>query len=145
MEDSGSSYVRLGIIDAGSNIQLATYQYTLKCGRPIQLETRNRRIGTAEQEGSLPIFGWIDVGGYIGVMAVCKGAAFTLLSAGTCQSRGLGCDFPPLDAQLDDLVCRLYTRNSDGIREELQEIELDERMQLYLVDVNSLSDIDKIE
>ena len=47
VEESGSAYVRLGIIDAGSNIQLATYQYAMKCGRPIQLETRNRRIGTA--------------------------------------------------------------------------------------------------
>ena len=129
VEKSGSAYVRLGIIDAGSNIQLATYQYAMKCGRPIQLETRNRRIGTAEQEGSVPIFGWIDVGGYIG----------------KCQSRGLGCDFPPLDAQQDDLVCLLYTYNSDGVREDLQEIELDDHMQLYLVDVNSLSDIDKVE
>ena len=75
VEESGSAHVRLGIIDAGSNIQLATYQYAIKCGRPIQLETLNRRIGTAEQEGSVPIFGWIDVGGYTGVMAVCKEAA----------------------------------------------------------------------
>ena len=87
-------YVRFGMIDSGSNIQLATYAFAMMCGRPIELEKQNRCIGTAEQEGSLPIFGWIDVGGYIGVMAVCKGAAFTLLSVGICQSRGLGCRFP---------------------------------------------------
>jgi len=76
---------------------------------------------------------------------VCKGAAFTLLSVGKCQSRGLGCNFPPVDANLDDLVCRLYTHTLDGVREDLQDIELDATMQLYLVDVNSLSDINHIE
>lgn len=137
-------YVRFGMIDAGSNIQLATYAFAVKCGRPIELEKLSRCIGTAEQEGSLPIFGWIDVGGFIGVMAVCKGAAFTLLSVGICQSRGLGCDFPPVGSQLDDLVCRLYTINSNGNREELQEIDIDNRMQLYYVDINSISNLNNI-
>ena len=31
--------------------------------------------------------------------------------------------------------------NSDGIREELQEIDMDKRMQLYYVDINSISDL----
>jgi hypothetical protein len=34
----------------------------------------------------LPIYGWIYVGDYIGVKAVCKNAAFTLLSVGICRS-----------------------------------------------------------
>jgi len=63
-------YVRFGMIDAGSNIKLATCAFAVKSGRPIELEKLNRSIGTAEQEGSLPIFEWIDVGGFIGVMAV---------------------------------------------------------------------------
>lgn len=137
-------YTRFGMLDSGSNIQLATYAFAVMCGRPIELEKHNRVIGTAEQEGSLPIFGWIDVGGYIGVMAVCKGAAFTLLSVSICQSRGLGCDFPPLGLKIDELWCQLYTINSAGIREELHELMLDEKMKLYFVDINSISDLKSI-
>ena len=75
-------YVRFGMIDSGSNIQLATYAFAMMCGRPIELEKENRCIGTAEQEGSLPIFGWIDVGGYIGVMAVCKRCCIHIIECG---------------------------------------------------------------
>lgn len=137
-------YVNFGMIDAGSNIQLATYAFAVKSGRKIELETRNRYIGTAEQKGSLPIYGWIDVGGYIGVMAVCKGAAFTLLSVGICQSRGLGCDFPPTGSLQEDLVCRLYIKNSFDVREELQELEMDKKMQLYFVDIDSIADLKSV-
>ena len=129
------------MLDSGSNIQLSTYEFALMSGRPIELEIQNRSIGTAEQDGSLAIFGWIDVGGDIGVMAVCKGAAFTLLSASICQSRGLGVDFPPLGSISDDHACKLYTKNSEGIRDECHELQLDKRTQLYFVDINSISDL----
>ena len=142
--DVVEQHVDVGMIDAGSNIQLATYAFAVKSGRKIELETRNRYIGTAEQQGSLAIYGWIEVGGYIGVMAVCKGAAFTLLSVGICQSRGLGCDFPPIGSLQADLICHLYIMKDGRVRQELQELEMDQEMQLYFVDINSISDLHKI-
>jgi len=144
LDEAAGVYVRFGMLDSGSNIQLSTYEFATTCGRPIELEIQNRRIGTAEQVGSLAIFSWIDIEGYIGVMAVCKGAAFTFLSVSICQSRGLGVDFLPLGPKSDDRVCQLYTRNTEGIREEFHELQIDDRTQLYFVDINSISDLKSI-
>ena len=141
--ETAAVYTRFGMLDSGSNIQLAKYAFAVLSRLPIELESQGRCIGTADEDNSLPIHGWIDVGGFIGVMAVCKGASFTLLSVGICQSRGLGCDFPPSGASLDDLICRLY-RVKDGVREEIHELQMDKRMELYYVDINSISDINSI-
>ena len=86
VSEHASVDIRYGMIDSGSNIQLATHAFANQSGKP---EIHRRSVGTAEHQGSLPIVGWIDVGGYIGLMAVCEGAAFTLISVSICQSRGL--------------------------------------------------------
>ena len=77
-------------------------------------------------------------------MAVCMTASLTLLSVGICQSRGLGCDFPPLGSCLEDLICRLYMMNSEGIREEIHELEMNKQMELYYVDIISITSLNSI-
>ena len=66
--------------------------------------TDDRRVGIADQDGTLEIQVWIDLGGYKGHIAVCSFVRFITVASCQLQAGGLG-----LDLQPDSTICELYT------------------------------------
>ena len=60
----------MGMLDSGANVNIATLQLAIALGLPITDRDARRQINTADKGIALQIQGWINVGGYIGEMAV---------------------------------------------------------------------------
>ena len=61
---------RKGTNDAGAIVSIIPHRLVIQLGMANQPHTDSRMIGNAHIKGGLIIEGWLDVGGYIGVMAV---------------------------------------------------------------------------
>jgi len=91
------------INDAGANVHVATLMlavYLEQLGYSFVRNTNKMGIQTAHQQTELAIYGFIDVGGYIGRMAVVKEAKYNLLSTRILQERGMGSDFLPGESEM---------------------------------------------
>lgn len=53
------------MLDTGATVPLIPTSCAERLGLPIMPHTDGRRVGTADQDGTLEIQGWIDLGGYI--------------------------------------------------------------------------------
>ena len=91
------------MVDSGGNVNLGPKQLAKALGCTIIPHTDGRKIGTADAEGTMEILGWIFPRGFTGPIAIVRKAAWTLLSVGELQSRGIGVNFPP-----DSKRCDLY-------------------------------------
>ena len=80
--DVSDEIIYKAMLDSGANVNVITYQLTMRLGCVTSDIEAGRQIRTAEKTTSLNICGWIDVGGYIGMMAVVKQASFSLLAIG---------------------------------------------------------------
>lgn len=92
------------MIDTGATVTLLPRSCAERMGLPIMPHTDGRRVGTADQMGSLEIHGWIDLGGYIGYAAVCSAVGFIIVASCQLQSHQIGLDFYSCGP-----VCELYT------------------------------------
>jgi hypothetical protein len=99
---SGNSHAML---DAGANLHVITRMHALQLGLVIHFNTSTAKIGTADSNNCLSIDGWVDIGGYIGRMAVVEAATCSLLSTSLMQSKGMGSNF-----KSDVPCCVLYTK-----------------------------------
>ena len=103
--------VHKAMLDAGANICILTWvmaQALQDLGMQLRLNTTSVGIRTADVNSTLEIYGWIDIGGYIGNMAVVKSAMCSLLSTSVMQRRGMGTNFP--DSQS---CCSLYNKEDE--------------------------------
>ena len=124
--DSDLKY--MGMLDSGANVNIATLHLAVALGLPIADRDSGRQIGTADKGYTLQIHGWINVGGYIGKMAVVEKASFSLLPVSRLQRHGLG---RPLPAR----TVHSRPTSPGGI---LQEVEQCQWTHLYYVNVRPL-------
>ena len=54
------------MLDTGATVTLIPTAYAALLGLQIMPHTDGRRVGTADQEGTLEIQGWVDLSGYVG-------------------------------------------------------------------------------
>ena len=83
------------MVDQGANVNLGPVRLAKALGLDIVPHTDGRKIGTADSEGQMEIVGWIFPGGFIGVIALVKKAAYTLLSVTELQKNWMGVHCPP--------------------------------------------------
>ena len=96
--------VFLCLSDSGANIMIANKRLSEELsgmGFKVVLCNAARQIQTADKKAQLQINGWIDVGGYIGKMAVCFGANESLLSVSKLANNGVAHCFGALPNQCD--------------------------------------------
>ena len=72
------------MIDSGANVNLAPVSLARTLGLHVTPHTDDRKIGTADSDGSMIIKGWIHPRGYTGPIALVEVAAFTLIA---CSNR----------------------------------------------------------
>ena len=86
------------LIDSGANVQVAN-QVLAKALQDIGITLRTDQgtisIKTADKKHPIQITGWLDVGGYVGSLAVVENALYNLLSTSIVQEKGMGAVFPP--------------------------------------------------
>ena len=116
------------MIDLGASVPLVQLQFAKLHDLVIIPPTDGRSIGTADQDGILPILYWVDLGGYIGLAAVSDKVSFIIVSVSQLQKRGLGVNFP-----IDECVCELYHQH--GVLDIVQQCT---QTLLYYVDIMSL-------
>ena len=92
------------MLDTGATVTLIPTECAAQLQLQIMPHTDGRRVGTADQKGSLAIQGWVDLPGYIGRVAVCSAVKFIIIAACQLQANGLGMDIRP-----DTSICELYT------------------------------------
>jgi hypothetical protein len=95
------------IMDTGATVTLVPPDCTHRLGLPIMPHTDGRRIGTADQKGSLEIQGRIDLKGYIGLASVCNDVGFIIVASCRLQSHHLD-----LDLYCSSPICELYAEAS---------------------------------
>ena len=121
-----------GMVDLGANIAMGPPVLALLLDIRIEPHTDERKIGTADREGSLTILGWITVPGYAGRIAMVEGAAFTLLSVIQLQGNGMGVHCPP-----NSLTCRL-TVMEEGVEVDYMVLQQEQVTNLFFVDIRLL-------
>ena len=92
------------MLDTGATVTLIPTVYAALLGLQIMPHTDGRRVGTADQEGTLEIQGWVDLSGYVGRAAVCSAVKFIIVASCQLQACGLGMDLQP-----NTTICELYT------------------------------------
>ena len=58
------------LVDSGANVVIVPVKFVDRYGLLKIPHKDGRRKGTADQEGTLEILYWVDLGGYIGLAAV---------------------------------------------------------------------------
>jgi len=96
--------IERAMLDSGATVPPVPLEFVDKYKLTLRPHTDGRRIGTADNEGSIEILGWIDLAGYVGLCAVCSQITFIIISTGQIQRRGLGSNF-----LADQPNCQLYT------------------------------------
>ena len=120
------------MVDSGANVSLGPKRLAKALGCAIIPHTDGRKIGTADSEGSMEILGWIFPRGFTGPIAIVRKAAWTLLSVGELQSRGIGVNFPP-----ESKRCDLYL--TQGSRHHVfLEVPLHPSQNLFYIDIRKL-------
>ena len=103
-----SEYEHPTLIDSGANIVIITMllaRTLQQMGVTMRDNTEAVVIQTADKTTQIGVDGWMEVGGYIGQVAVVEKAFQSLLSPSLLQNRGMGINFHD-----DKLVCTLYTQ-----------------------------------
>jgi len=118
-------------IDTGATLTLVPLICTHRLGLPIMSHTDGRRVGTAYQKGSLEIQGWIDLGGYIGLAAVCNDVRFIIVASCQSQIHHLG-----LDLYCSSPICELCIE--DALYGTLAILDQCPQTQLYYCDLGVL-------
>ena len=119
------------MLDTGATVTLIPMACAVKLGLQIMPHTDGRRVGTADQEGTLEIQGWLDLQGFIGRAAVCSAVGFIIVASCQLQSCGLGMDLKP-----DNNICELYTK--DGLFAILDQCSA---THLYYIDLRRLMNL----
>jgi hypothetical protein len=128
LQEVNSESSQKAMIDSGASVPLVPLQLAKLHVLVIIPHTDGRSIGTADQDGILPILYWVDLGGYIGLAAVSDKVSFIIVSVSQLQKRGLGVNFP-----IDECVCELYHQH--GVLDIVQQCT---QTLLYYVDIMSL-------
>ena len=82
------------LVDSGANVVIVPVKFVARYGLLKIPHKDGRRIGTADQEGTLEILYWVDLGGYIGLAAVSSQVTFIIVAVSRLQAGGMSVDFP---------------------------------------------------
>jgi hypothetical protein len=96
-------------IDSGAIVVIVPVNFVAQYGLFKIPHKDGRRIGTADQDGTLEILYWVDSGGYIGPAAVSSQVTFIIVAVSRLQAGGMSVDFPA-----NEQICVLHTRRGVG-------------------------------